>query len=108
MSTRARIAYCQADDMVVSINLYRDGTLDVAGETLTKHYDTLTKIKNLFKIGNLLDLDVTPERSVAATPHRVPMIYRSINALLAAPENEDFDYLYIWQDGQWGVMNLND
>lgn len=108
MSTRARIAAVQSDETVTCINLYRDGHVDYAATCLSWHYDTAAKVKNLLKLGDLLDLGETPETSTRYTNGAMSVLYRSLPAFLNAPENEDFDYLYIFKDGQWNYMNLNE
>ena len=65
MSTRCRIGLKRADDSIRSIYCHFDGYPEGVGKILKEHYDTLSKVKELLKLGDISTLGTFYDEELA-------------------------------------------
>ena len=65
MSTRSRIGLKRADDSIESIYCHFDGYPEGVGKILKEHYDTLNKVKELLKLGDISTLGTFYDEELA-------------------------------------------
>ena len=112
MSTSAAIGMKQADGSVQAIRLHWDGYVGYAGAILGGWYKTAEKVEALLTLGELSEINETPETCVAY--HRdMGEAYREA---VMFPTIDDYrytgvgrlavDYLYLFDNGKWMVYGL--
>jgi len=98
MSTRAIIAIKQPNGTIRTINLQRDGYPGHAGAILAGWYKTAEQVEALLALGEILDLDTTPEKSTALEGGATGYV-RDEQMLIC---NYDMtDYIYLFDNGKW-------
>lgn len=112
MSTRARIGVQLESGEIKSIYVWRDGTPEVLGLTLAKHYGTPEMAAELVGRGNLIDVEPTLEECNFERTSRggdiVPQIHKTFSAYLWEREDKDIRYKYIFRNGKWGYWRLGE
>ena len=121
MSTRSRIAVALPDGRFISIYCHQDGCPDGVGQFLCEHYGNAMLAKALVDLGDLSRIRqrLAPPEGIAHTFDKplscVTVAYgrdrrdkgtdpvHSVNftALLAAADQCNAEYLYVFQDARW-------
>lgn len=112
MSTSAAIGMKMADGSVRAVRLNWDGYPGCAGAILGGWYKTAEQVETLLALGELSEINETPETCV--TYHRDRQ--ESYKAPFTFPTVEDYrytgegrlaaEYLYLFDDGKWMVYGL--
>lgn len=124
MSTRSRIAIENEDGTYESIYCHSDGYPDGVGKKLKSEYTRVTKIRGLIALGDISYLgDVLGTKQNFDKPnyqwtlayHRdigeewkdvKPKKHQHYNDLLGYTRTTDAEYLYVFEDGNWKVIDL--
>ena len=112
MATRAAIGMKQPDGTIRAIYLHWDGYVAGAGAILGGWYKTPEQVTALLDLGDLSELDVTPEKCVAYhrdrhEPFRTPSIYADkLDYQYKGKSDFGADYLYLHEDGEWSVFGI--
>ena len=113
MSTNAAIGMKTADGSVRAVRLNYDGYVGHAGAILGGWYTTAEQVEALLALGELSEINETPETCVAyrrdmREKFRPPFRFETVDeyryrgkGLLAA------QYLYLYDDGKWRVYGLS-
>lgn len=113
MATRSFIALQNSpyhDSPVTLIYCHWDGYPEHVGATLAEHYDTIEKVQELLRLGDLSQLGKTPADCVAYCRDRgeswSDVRPRDMSEQTAIDSMEDswVEYLYVFspEDGGWG------
>ena len=102
----------KSDKGVRSIYCQWGGFPEENGATLIEHYRTADKINALLDLGDLTELDITPERSVAYHRDRndsweqtAPKIYAGVDEWKNACRDDiQFECLFLFDGNRWSIF----
>lgn len=100
MSTRAVIAMKQQNGTIRTIRLQRDGYPGHAGAILGGWYKTAEEVEALLALGEILDLDTTPETSTALDDGATGYV-RDEQMLVRNYDMTDYIYLFDGEKWRW-------
>lgn len=122
MSTRCRIAIKQENGTYRSIYCHHDGYPEGVGVTLETYYVNPDKIERLMDLGDISSLgsslkfkdpdeafkdyaldDGTTDYNRWRNEETEAEISKNLDDLRELASNSGADYLYIFEDGKWGV-----
>ena len=113
MATKCIIGIKRESGTVDSIICWSDGYPDHMGPVLTENYETPEKAEAMLAGGDLNFLDTTLAKSIYEHRDRKadwekckPQTYNNVGSFLRS--SFDFDYAYIFMDGQWNYFNPNE
>ena len=112
MSTSAAIGMKLADGSVKAVRLHWDGYPGHAGAILGGWYKTAEQVEVLLALGELSEINETPETCVAyhrdrQEPFKAPATFPSVDEYRYRGEGRLVaDYLYLFEDGKWRVYGL--
>ena len=106
MATSCKIGIANANGTVNSIICWHDGYPDWVGEILSEYYDSVERIDDLLRGGNLRDIDKTVCNCIYDSKNREtdwmqcrPETHRSADEYFRTAGNHS--YAYLFQDGEW-------
>ena len=112
MSTSAAIGMKLADGSVKAVRLHWDGYPGHAGAILGGWYKTAEQVEALLALGELSEINETPETCVAyhrdrQEPFKAPATFPSVDEYRYRGEGRlTADYLYLFEDAKWSVYGL--
>jgi hypothetical protein len=109
MSTRAIIGKVNNTDSMEYICLQRDGHPDIAGELLSKYYNTDAMSNRLLSLGNLSCLEKTLGYCVAYNePKTIIMcnLSEAAQVLCTVAKESIADFAYLFIDGHWRCWRI--
>ena len=112
MSTSAAIGMKLADGSVKAVRLHWDGYPGHAGAILGGWYKTAEQVEALLALGELSEINETPETCVAyhrdrQEPFKAPATFPSVDEYRYRGEGRLVaDYLDLFDSGKWSVYGL--
>lgn len=98
MSTYAVIAIKRVNGTINLTRLLQNGNPEIAGTILSNFYKTTEQVEALLALGEILNLDTTPDKSTAKRSE-LPGYVRDEEMLI-----RNFDmthFLYLFDNGKW-------
>ena len=112
MSTNAAIGMKQPDGSIRAVRLNWDGYVGYAGAILGGWYKTAEQVEALLALGELRELNETPETCVAYhrdrhEPYKAPVKFATVEEYRRNGESRmSAEYLYLYNKGTWSVYGL--
>ena len=113
MSTNAAIGMKMADGSVRAVRLNWDGYVGHAGAILGGWYKTADQVEALLALGELSEINETPETCVAyhrdmQEKFRPPVRFETVDEYRYRGKGQlAAQYLYLYDDGKWRVYGLS-
>ena len=113
MSTNAAIGLKMADGSVRAVRLNYDGYVAHAGAILGGWYTTAEQVEALLALGELSEINETPETCVAyhrdmREKFRPPVRFETVDEYRYRGKGQlAAQYLYLYDDGKWRVYGLD-
>ena len=113
MSTNAAIGMKMADGSVRAVRLNWDGYVGYAGAILGGWYKTADQVEALLALGELSEINETPETCVAyhrdmQEKFRPPVRFETVDEYRYRGKGQlAAEYLYLFDDGKWRVYGLS-
>ena len=113
MSTNAAIGIKMADGSVRAVRLNWDGYVGHAGAILGGWYKTADQVEALLALGELSEINETPETCVAyhrdmQEKFRPPVRFETVDEYRYRGKGQlAAEYLYLFDDGKWRVYGLS-
>ena len=112
MSTSAAIGMKLADGSIKAIRVNWDGYPGYTGAVLGGWYKTAGQVEALLALGELRELNETPETCVAYhrdrhEPYKAPVKFATVEEYRRNGESRmSAEYLYLYNKGAWSVYGL--
>ena len=113
MSTNAAIGMKMVDGSVRAVRLNWDGYVGHAGAILGGWYKTADQVEALLALGELSEINETPETCVAyhrdmQEKFRPPVRFETVDEYRYRGKGQlAAQYLYLYDDGKWRVYGLS-
>jgi len=128
MSTRCRIAIKEPNGTYRSIYCHNDGYPEGVGEILETYYTNVNKIEKLMNLGDISSLGSSLKFKDLDTFFKDPQTYalndgttdynrwrnegtkavvsNTLVELISLAEDSAAEFLYVFENGQWDVLNI--